>query len=121
MSDEQIRRIIDDSYDESKEEGIRAMGRDWFSRKMLSTVLFVWAWGLLLIALDVYCAIKFFETDQTREQIMYAALFIIGAQCIGGMKIFAWQMLHRRSIARDLKRLELRIAELSETLRKPPQ
>ena len=118
MSDEQIRRIIDDSYDESKEEGLLAMGRDWFSRKMLSTVLFVWAWAIPLIALAVYSAIKFFETNQTREQIMYAALFIVSAQYVGGMKIFAWQMLHRRSIARNLKQVELRVAELSETLKR---
>ncbi len=118
MSDEQIRRIIDDSYDESREEGIRAMGRDWFSRKMLSTVLFVWAWAIPLMAVAVYSAIKFFETNQTREQIMYAALFIVSAHYIGGMKIFAWQMLHRRAIARNLKHLELRIAELNETVKR---
>jgi hypothetical protein len=118
MSDEQIRRIIDDSYDESKEEGIRAMGRDWFSRKMLSTVLFVWAWAIPLIALAVYSAIKFFETNQTREQIMYAALFVVSAQYVAGMKIFAWLMLHRRSIARSLKQVELRVAELNEKLKR---
>ncbi len=117
MSDEQIRRIIDDSYDEAREEGIRAMGRDWFSRKMLPTVLFVWAWAIPLLAVAVYSAVKFFETNQTRDQIMYAALFVVSAQYVGAMKIFAWQMLHRRSIARNLKQVELRVAELAEALR----
>ncbi len=117
MSNEQIRRIIDDAYDETKEEGIRAMGRDWFSRKMLPTVLFVWAWAIPLLAVAVYSAIRFFETNQIREQIMYAALFIVSAQYLAGMKIFAWLMLHRRSIARNLKQTELRIAELTEMVR----
>ena len=48
---------------------------------------------------------------------MYAALFIIGAHGVGLMKILAWGMLHQQSIRRDLKRLELRVAELSETLK----
>lgn len=109
MSDEQIRRIIDDSYDESKEEGLRAMARDWFSRRMLSTVLFVWAWTIPVIVLAIYSAIQFFKADQTREQIMYAALFIVSAQFVGGMKILAWQTIHRRSIARHLKQVELRV------------
>jgi hypothetical protein len=33
------------------------------------------------------------------------------------MKIFAWQMIHRNSIKREIKRLELRIAELSEMVK----
>jgi hypothetical protein len=48
---------------------------------------------------------------------MYAALFIYGANSVGLMKIFGWQMIHRRSIRSDLKRLELRMAELSEMLK----
>ncbi len=48
---------------------------------------------------------------------MYAALFILGAHGVGLMKIFAWEMVHRHSIRRDLKRLELSVAELGEMLR----
>jgi hypothetical protein len=32
------------------------------------------------------------------------------------MKIFAWQMLARNSIKREIKRLELRIAELARSV-----
>lgn len=35
------------------------------------------------------------------------------------MKIFAWEMVHRHSIKREIKRLALRVAELSETLKAP--
>jgi hypothetical protein len=48
---------------------------------------------------------------------MYATLFIIGAHGIGLMKIFAWEMVNRHGIMRDLKRLEMFVPELSETLR----
>jgi len=37
------------------------------------------------------------------------------------MKIFAWQMLHRNSIKREIKRLELRIAEMTKLLDKTRQ
>ncbi len=33
------------------------------------------------------------------------------------MKILTWGMLHQHSIRRDLKRLELSVAELSEMLK----
>lgn len=60
---------------------------------------------------------QFFRADQTQGQIMYAALFILGAHGVGLMKILAWQMLFRYGIRRDLKRLELSVAELSDMLR----
>ncbi len=118
MSSEQINRIIDDSYDQSREEPIRTMGRDFFSRKFRSTLVFVWGWSAPFLALAVYSAVRFFKADHTQGQILYAALFIVATQAIFGMKVFAWQMLHQTSMRRDLKHLELRLAELSEMLKR---
>ena len=117
MSSEQIRKIIDDSYDDSKEETLRGIVREFYSRRLLSTVILVWGWAIAFIALAAYSATQFFKVDQTRGQIMYAALFLIGAYGVGLMKIFAWEMLHRSSIRRDLRRVELRVAELGEMLK----
>jgi hypothetical protein len=117
MNDEHIRKIIEDSYDESKEEGVYSMVRDFYSRKLWSTAVFSWAWGIVLIAPAVYCAVRFFDADQIKWQLTYAAVFIVLMHWIGLIKTFAWQMVHRHSIKRDIKRLELRIAELIETLK----
>jgi len=117
MNDEQIKKIIEDSYDTSREEGILSMARDFYSRQMRSTAIMVWFWGIAFFALAAHGTIQFFGTDQTRTQILGAALFIVGCLGIGMMKIFAWEMIHRHSIKRDLKRLELRVVELTETLK----
>jgi hypothetical protein len=117
MSDEIIKKIIEDSYDESKEEGLRSMLRDFYSRKMLSSVILVWGVGILFVGLAVYSAIHFFKTDQIQWQIMYAALFLVGVHECDVLKLFAWQMVHRNSIKREIKRLELRVAELTEALK----
>ena len=79
MSQEQIRKIVEDSYDDSKEETLRAMARDFYSRRLLSTAILVWGWAIVFIALAAYSALQFFKADQTKEQIMFAALFILGA------------------------------------------
>lgn len=117
MSNEQIRKIIEDSYDDSKEETLRQIGRDFYSKRFRSAAILSWAWSIVFIAMAAYSAVQFFNADQTREQIMYAALFTLGAQGVGLMKVLAWGMLHRYSTRRDLKRLELSVAELSETLK----
>ena len=117
MNDEEIKKIIDDNYDESREDTYVSMARDFYSRKMWSTAALVWALGMLFFAGAAYCTFKFFDTDQTRSQIMYAAIFICCVQGICVMKNFAFQMIHRHSIKREIKRLELRIAELNEAVK----
>ena len=117
MDDEQIKKIIEDTYDSPREEGIMSMVGDFYNRKMLSTVILVWSMAVIFMAGAVYSAVKFFDTNDTRYQIMYAVLFMTFIQWVGAIKVFAWQMIHRNSIKREIKRLELRIAELNQTLK----
>ena len=117
MSNEQIKKIIADSYDESKEEGLRSIVRDFYSRKLLSSAVLAWVVAVIFVGLAVYSAIHFFRTDQVQLQIMYAALFIVGVHEFDVIRIFAWQIVHRHSLKREVKRLELRVAELCETIK----
>ena len=117
MNEEEIKKIINGTYDDSKEDTIRSIVSDFYSRKLLSTAILVWIWAVIFFGGAVYSAIKFFEVDDTKSQIMYAAIFVPCVLAIGFMKVFAWGMVHRHSIKREIKRLELRIAELSETVK----
>jgi surface polysaccharide O-acyltransferase-like enzyme len=117
MDEEQIKTIIEDIYDESRENSIWSMVGDFYNRKMLSTAIFIWVWGLLFCVGAIFSAIQFFKTTETQSQIMYAVLFLCFCQFLGLMKIFAWQMIHRNGLKREIKRLELRVAELNETVK----
>jgi multisubunit Na+/H+ antiporter MnhG subunit len=119
MDNEQIRRIIDDRYDVSREDTIRSMLSEFYSRKMAATAAFIWVIGALFLAAAIYSAVRFFGTPETRYQILYATIFITAFNGMGLMKIFAWQMLHRNSIKREIKRLELRLAEALPSPSKP--
>ncbi len=110
-NEEPIRRIIDDTYDDSREDTIRAMLSEFYSRKMAATSAFIWVVAMLFLAAAVYSAVSFFRAAQTKDQILYATIFLACFYGIGLMKIFAWQVLHRNSIKREIKRLELRLAE----------
>ena len=118
MEDETIKRILEDHdiYDDSKEVTFRQMLSDFYSRKMVSIVIFIWAWGIAVIAGAIYAGIKFFENVETKDQIMYAAIFICCIQFLALTKIFAWQMIHRNGIMREIKRQELRMMELTKML-----
>jgi surface polysaccharide O-acyltransferase-like enzyme len=117
MNDEQIKKIIDGTYEEPREDTIWSMVGDFYNRKMLSMVVILWAWAIVFMAVTIFSGVKFFAVEQTKSQIMYAAIFICGCQFIALIKIFAWQLIHRNGIKREIKRLELRIAELGENLK----
>jgi len=119
MNEKDIKRIIDgpEEYDESKEDSYRSMMRDFFSKKMRWVMINLYVWSSIFFALVVVSIIQFFRTDQTKYQIMYAAVFICCSLSIGFCKTITFVMLQRHSIKREIKRLELRIAELTETMK----
>ncbi|UCG56309.1 MAG: hypothetical protein JSU70_15755 [Phycisphaerales bacterium] len=119
MDQEQIRRIIDspEDYDESKEDTLLSMVGQLYSRRMLPSLVAHGAYASVFIVLAVFCGIRFFDTEQVQYQMMYAAIFICSVQFIVLRKVIYWQMLHKNNISREIKRLELRIAELSETIK----
>jgi hypothetical protein len=117
MNEEEIKKIIEDTYDDSKEDSYRSMIRDAFTKNMRWVMIAVWVWFFIFMVPIIISVILFFETDQIKFQIMYAAIFICCTLSIGFLKVLAWVMLQRHSIKREIKRLELRIAELDQTVK----
>lgn len=109
--------MISDIYDESRENTLRGMIGDFYNRKNTSIVILIWVFVLICLGLAICCAAAFFKTDEIQLQLMYAVIFIVMMQWVGLIKIFAWFIIHRNSIKREIKRLELRIAELNEAVK----
>jgi len=115
MSNEQFKKIVDNplEYDESKED-LRSMAKEAFSKKMRWVIVNCYAWFFVLLVPIIISVIQFFKTDQTKSQIMYAAIFVCCTLSICFLKVLWWVMLVRHSIKREIKRLELRVAELAQ-------
>ena len=120
MDKEQIKKIIDSppEYDDSKEVTMRSWLGDFYSKRMRLVMLNVFVCYLICLVPIIFCVIKFFRTDQTRYQIMCAAIVVCCSHWLGFISVYAWVMMQRPSISRKINRLELRIAELNETLQK---
>lgn len=119
MDDEQVRKIIDSppEYDESKEDTLLSMVGQLYSRKMLPSFIVHAAYSSPWIILAVYCGFAFFKAQQVQFQVMYGIIFVCCIQFVIFSKVKYWQMLHKNNISREIKRLELRIAELDETVK----
>lgn len=118
MDREEIKKIIDSpaGYDESREETLYGWFRDAYSKRMRWVTSLVWVQYIILVVPTVYCAIAFFRTDQVGTQILHATIFLFCNLWMGFISVFGWVMLQRPTIRREFKRLELRIAELSEAI-----
>ena len=119
MDTERKKRIIDSppEYDISKEDTLLSMVGQLYGRQMHFSLIAHIAYSLPFIALAIFCGVKFFRTEHIQFQIMYATIFISCIQFIILRKNVYWQMLHKNNISREIKRLELRIAELDETVK----
>jgi lysylphosphatidylglycerol synthetase-like protein (DUF2156 family) len=108
---------MNDEQENLKEDTLWSMVRQFYNRKMLSVIILAWVYFIIVLALAVLSGIRFSESEQTKDQIMYAAIFVCCVQLVSLIKVFAWQMIHRNGIKQEIKRLELRIAELNETVK----
>ena len=116
MNEEEIKKIINGTYDESREDNLLSMTGQLYSRKMFPSFFVHAVYSLPFVALAVFCGISFVNEPKIRFQLMYASLFVCAVQFIVFSKVKYWQMLHKTNISREIKRLELRIAELKETV-----
>ena len=103
-------------YDDSQEDTLRSMFCDFYNRKMLPVVIALWAFFLVVAGVAVLAAVRFFASDQVKDLIAWATLFVICCLCFCLIKVFAWQMIHRNGLKRQINKLELRVAELARAL-----
>ena len=87
---------------------------DFYTRNNSAMIWWVWGNALAFFGLMVASAVLFFLASSTRYQILYATLFLTGAQVIVLTKIVYFLVVMRNRTLRDLKRLELCVAEANE-------
>ena len=114
MNNDKTEAMIDEIYDTSKEDTLLSMVGELYGRRMLPNMLFHFVYSSVFIIGAVYCGVKFFDAQQVQFQLMYAAIFICCVHVVFLRKAIYWQMLQKNSISREVKRLEVRIVELTQ-------
>jgi len=100
-----------------KEDSLWAMLGDFYNKKMIPFIILLWIWAIFVIAVGVWAGIEFANSEQVKTQILFATILICCFQFMAMIKTFAWQMIHRNNIKREIKRLKDSITELSETVK----
>lgn len=82
-------------------------------------VVMAFAMGIVVTALTVLCAYRFFHAETTQAMIGWATGFVTCSLLILLVKVWYWMELNRNSVTREIKRLELQVAQLSRRLAAP--
>lgn len=72
---------------------------------------------MLFFGLTIFSAVRFLGATEMREMLLWGAGVFIGFSSMAGFKLVGWMQMNRNALAREIKRLELQVAQLARTLR----
>ena len=90
---------------------------DFYTRNNSAVIWWVWGNALFFLGVMIVSAILFFLTSSTQFHVLYGVLFLTGVQVIVLTKMVYFLAVLRNRTIRDLKRLELGMAEMKESNR----
>ena len=103
-------------YDNLDEQNVFQMLGGLFQGKNKWIILLMNIALLIVFGLLVYSVIQFFNAELTNELIKWSLAIVVGLLIISFLKMFIWMQMDKNSIKRELKRLELQVANLSSKL-----
>ncbi len=84
--------------------------------RWLVALAFVFGTGWFLFA--VVAAVQFFRAEGVREMIAWALGLGFGLMALAMIKIWYWMELNKNTVTREVKRVELQLAQLIHQLKR---
>jgi lipid-A-disaccharide synthase-like uncharacterized protein len=100
-------------YDDLEEQNLLQMISGIFSGKNSWIVYMMSIVQVVFFGLFIYCAVQFFETEDTNELIKWGVFGTISLIGSSMLKLFSWMQMDKKAIIREIKRLELQVSSLS--------
>jgi hypothetical protein len=70
----------------------------------------------LFLGLSLFALYRFFQAERTQALIAWASGFLWSSLAVAMLKMWFWMEIQRNSVVREIKRLELQVANLSRQL-----
>jgi len=103
-------------YNELDEQGLPKMITGLFSGKLKWLTMLTSFFMVLIFAGGVYCAIQFFKSTELTEMLKWGVGIFASLMAVSMIKLMNWMQILTNSMSREIKRLELQIAVLSNKL-----
>jgi hypothetical protein len=120
-----VDRMIREAFAAEGMEGLEKLGEpglqetltDVFRGRMRAYGAMFLAMILGCAALAVYCAVRFLGTNDVPQMLRWGAGFFLCFLAVQGGKSWYWMQLERLAMTREIKRVELLVAQLAAELR----
>jgi Na+/proline symporter len=126
MKKRDIETVIREALEEEDQEFMNALEEPDLTEQV--TALFHGRWRfinamsivamLLLLAVAIYCAVRFFSSSEVLQALRWGAGLALAWFGVAFLKLWAWLELERHAVTREIKRLELQVANLGLALGK---
>ncbi len=115
--DDAIRHALNDDGGDPGGDGtpsVPQMILDGFRGQFRAMTLFAWMKMSATLGICCLAGVGFFLAESTRAQIAWSAVFTIGFVGFAMWWIWYWMFLNRNATLREIKRLELQVAQMRD-------
>ena len=105
-----------EAIDSDRELPIRTQVAETFRGRFRWMALLAAFFRILFLIIAIIAVVQFFRVTGTRDLVAYATLFLASVVATAALKLWYWMLLIKNSVIREIKRLELQVAKLSQGL-----
>lgn len=105
-----------EAIDSDRELPIRTQVAETFRGRFRWVALLAVFFRILFLIIAIIAVVQFFRVTGTRDLVAYATLFLASVVATAALKLWYWMLLIKNSVIREIKRLELQVAKLSQGL-----
>jgi protein-S-isoprenylcysteine O-methyltransferase Ste14 len=102
--------VFDQVFDEPS---VFEMVTSSFTGKLRWLSFFAIAMGIVLMVVGVFALLRFVATEDVPSMLRWGALLFFSLIAVMSMKIWHWMEMQRYALTREIKRLELQVANLA--------
>jgi len=115
--DEILKQELDNisPIDSDQNETVLEMTAQVFRSKIRWVFILYLVEGLIIGLVVIWAGIRMYHAQEFKPLIVYATVLIACGVSGSMIQTIHWQLINKYSIMREIKRLELRIAEINET------
>jgi len=115
-SDAKLREALDagKAIDFEREGSVRQMMAQTFRSKLRWMVVFLWVDAIAVCVVGIWSGLGLYHAQELKPLIVYSTVLIISAIFIMLVKVIGWQWMNKYAVMREIKRLELQIASMTQ-------
>lgn len=112
LRSKELDQLFERELGPTHEESLLEMTTQLSRGRALHVTILVMVLVFAFMGLMVYSAIRFFDSTEVRDLILWAVLFLYGSLAVAMLKLWTWMDMQKNTVVREVKRLELQIARM---------